>query len=129
MTQAMRTPAHASSIARPVVLERTKKAPALKCRQRQRSEGERSCAHTRRTPSWLIIMCRPRSATHGRAYPCTPRAATERVHAFAMMLFGDPSLSRGRGFLRNMPIIGNVLSLPAVRAVTDRLVSKSRLPV
>ena len=33
------------------------------------------------------------------------------------------------GFLRNMPIIGTVLSLPPVRALTDRLVMKSRLPV
>ena len=34
-----------------------------------------------------------------------------------------------RGFLRNMPIIGTVLSMPVVRSVTDRLVAKSRLPV
>ena len=34
-----------------------------------------------------------------------------------------------RGFMRNMPIIGNFLCLPMVRAVTDRLVTKSRLPV
>ena len=33
------------------------------------------------------------------------------------------------GFLRNMPVIGTVLSLPVVRSVTDRLITKSRLPV
>ena len=34
-----------------------------------------------------------------------------------------------RGFLRNMPIIGNVLSLEPVRRITDKLITKSRLPV
>ena len=34
-----------------------------------------------------------------------------------------------RGFLRNMPIIGNFLSWSPVRKVTDRFFSKSRLPV
>ena len=43
-------------------------------------------------------------------------------------LFGD-FFPTALGFLRNMPVIGNVLSLPVVRSVTDRLVTKSRLPV
>ena len=43
-------------------------------------------------------------------------------------LFGD-FFPTALGFLRNMPIIGTFLSLPAVRAVTDRFISKSRLPV
>mmetsp|Transcript_8071 Transcript_8071/g.24222 ORF Transcript_8071/g.24222 Transcript_8071/m.24222 type:complete len:137 (+) Transcript_8071:31-441(+) len=33
------------------------------------------------------------------------------------------------GFLRNLPIVGNVLALPPVRAFTDRFVAKARLPV
>ena len=43
-------------------------------------------------------------------------------------LFGD-FFPTALGFLRNMPIIGNVLSMAPVRAVTDRLIQKSRLPV
>mmetsp|Transcript_58595 Transcript_58595/g.96734 ORF Transcript_58595/g.96734 Transcript_58595/m.96734 type:complete len:137 (+) Transcript_58595:55-465(+) len=43
-------------------------------------------------------------------------------------LFGD-FFPIAIGFLRNMPIIGSVLSLPFVRAVTDRFISKARLPV
>merc|ERR1712224_22023 len=43
-------------------------------------------------------------------------------------LFGD-FFPTALGFLRNMPIIGTFLSLPPVRAVTDRLIYKTRLPV
>lgn len=43
-------------------------------------------------------------------------------------LFGD-FFPTALGFLRNMPVIGNVLSLPVVRSITDRLITKSRLPV
>ncbi|KAJ1626867.1 hypothetical protein T492DRAFT_1029847 [Pavlovales sp. CCMP2436] len=51
------------------------------------------------------------------------------IEAFGFLnLFGDffPVVL---AFLRNMPIIGNFLQMPFVRAVTDRLVTKSRLPV
>lgn len=34
-----------------------------------------------------------------------------------------------RGVMRNLPVIGNFLSLRPVRAVTDRLITKSRLPL
>mmetsp|Transcript_46827 Transcript_46827/g.101704 ORF Transcript_46827/g.101704 Transcript_46827/m.101704 type:complete len:137 (-) Transcript_46827:210-620(-) len=43
-------------------------------------------------------------------------------------LFGD-FFPIAVGFLRNMPIIGNILSLPVVRSLTDRFVQKARLPV
>jgi len=51
------------------------------------------------------------------------------VEGFGFLnLFGDffPVVL---AFLRNMPVIGNFLQLPFVRSVTDRLVTKSRLPV
>lgn len=51
------------------------------------------------------------------------------IEAFGFLnLFGDffPVVL---AFLRNMPVIGTFLQLPFVRAVTDRLVTKSRLPV
>jgi hypothetical protein len=51
------------------------------------------------------------------------------IEAFGFLnLFGDffPVVL---AFLRNMPVIGNFLQMPFVRAVTDRLVTKSRLPV
>lgn len=34
-----------------------------------------------------------------------------------------------RGVMRNLPVIGTFLSLRPVRAVTDRLIAKSRLPL
>lgn len=43
-------------------------------------------------------------------------------------LFGD-FFPVALGVMRNMPIIGNVLALPPVRAFTERFISKSRLPV
>ena len=43
-------------------------------------------------------------------------------------LFGD-FFPVALGFLRNMPVIGNVLSVPFVRTITDRFISKARLPV
>lgn len=45
-----------------------------------------------------------------------------------LSLFGDffPVVI---AFLRNTPIIGSLLQLPFVRAVTDKVVTKSRLPV
>lgn len=51
------------------------------------------------------------------------------IEAFGFLnLFGDffPVVL---AFLRNMPVIGTFLQMPFVRAVTDRLVTKSRLPV
>lgn len=51
------------------------------------------------------------------------------VEGFGFLnLFGDffPVVL---AFLRNMPVIGNLLQMPFVRSVTDRLVNKSRLPV
>jgi len=43
-------------------------------------------------------------------------------------LFGD-FFPVALGFLRQMPIIGNILTLPFMRSFTDRFVPKSRLPV
>ena len=43
-------------------------------------------------------------------------------------LFGD-FFPIALGFLRNMPVIGNLLSVPLIRSATDKLVGKSRLPV
>ena len=38
-------------------------------------------------------------------------------------------VSLRRGVMRNLPIIGTFLNLAPVRAVTDRLIAKSRLPI
>eukprot|EP00966_Prymnesium_polylepis_P008992 207644-Prymnesium_polylepis.1 len=43
--------AHAFMMARPIGLDRTKKAPAFRCRQCQRSEASASCGQPRRAPS------------------------------------------------------------------------------
>lgn len=43
-------------------------------------------------------------------------------------LFGD-FFPIALGFMRQMPVIGHVLTLPPVRAFTDRFISRSRLPV
>ncbi|EOD28279.1 hypothetical protein EMIHUDRAFT_429984 [Emiliania huxleyi CCMP1516] len=51
------------------------------------------------------------------------------VEVFGFLnLFGDffPVVI---GFLRNLPVVGNLLALPPIRAFTDRFVSKARLPV
>ena len=49
---------------------------------------------------------------------------------FVVALTADPAaVTAHRGVMRNMPVIGNFLSLPMVRAVTDRLIAKSRLPL
>jgi len=43
-------------------------------------------------------------------------------------LFGD-FFPVALGIMRQMPVLGTILNLPPVRAVTERLITKSRLPV
>ncbi|KAL1500526.1 hypothetical protein AB1Y20_013182 [Prymnesium parvum] len=51
------------------------------------------------------------------------------VEGFGFLnLFGD-FFPIALGFLRNMPIIGSILTLPVIRSFTDRFVTKARLPV
>lgn len=56
-------------------------------------------------------------------------APTAHLVPLALAHRSPAAVTVRRGVLRNMPVIGNFLSLPMVRAVTDRLIAKSRLPV